>query len=72
MLTIPRPFTVYINFIEAVGLEGIHEKNSKGREEQKQWATAHFDFSVAIESLGPDRVSHAAVGAGAARASWQA
>ena len=38
MLTFPGPFTVCINFIEAVvGLEGIHEKNSKGIEEQKQW-----------------------------------
>ena len=28
------------------------KKNCKGREEQKQWATAHFGFSVEIEIFG--------------------
>ena len=51
MLTFPGPFTVCINFIEVVGLEEIHEKNCKGREEQKQWATAHFGFFVATENF---------------------
>ena len=55
MLTFSGPFTVCINFIEAVGLEGIHEKIYKGIEEQKQWVTAHFSFSVTIEILCCDR-----------------
>ena len=80
MLTFPGPFTVYINYIEAVGLEGIHEKNCKGREEQKQWATTHFGFSIAIdfgllvatESPSRDRAMCATVLARVARASWPA
>ena len=35
MLTFSRPFTVCINFIEAIGSEEIHEKNWKCKEERK-------------------------------------
>ena len=45
------------------------KKICKGREEQKQWATAHFSFSVAIESPGCDKDACVTVSANSARAS---